>query len=279
VRFGVVLRASVAEDAAEAEALGFDVGWIDASASPAPLTAAAFTAARTTGLRVVAEVECGPHPVALAEEAAVADLALAGRLVLALRSADAALLAETVDVIHQAHAASPFRHEGERWRVPAGLREHHDAEQRLRVTPAPAQIELPIWLAGNAAAAVAAERALSVVLDEDADGRTVTALADRLGPAALRLRRPAMRLLDSAFDPGALVTALRSEQAAWGMDVAVLRLAAELSASARSEVLAAVAHEVRPRVQLDALPGGLEADWRGRSFKQTVGVLRSRHDV
>jgi alkanesulfonate monooxygenase SsuD/methylene tetrahydromethanopterin reductase-like flavin-dependent oxidoreductase (luciferase family) len=230
VRFGLVLEQPWADDAVLAEELGFDLVWIEDDAA---LVVAAALAPATSGIRVVASLAAGPNPVAIAEEAAVADLALNGRLVLAVHSDDEALLRETVELLFHAFAARPFRHEGERWRAPARLPEHEHAEQRMRVTPAPAQLEPTIWLHGEAAPAVAQEFGLAFVG----------------GGSGLRARRPGF------FTDPDVDTLLRA-QAGWGMDVAVLRVP-------RDE-LARIAREVRPRVQLDRLPPGLEAHWDAR---------------
>ena len=49
----------------------------------APLVAAAALAARVAGIRIAAEVEVGEaHPIEVAEEAAVVDVASGGRLIL-----------------------------------------------------------------------------------------------------------------------------------------------------------------------------------------------------
>ena len=182
MRFGVVLREPLGESAAEAEALGFDLAWIDERVTPAPLVAAGWLAPRTRGIRIVASIAAGAHPVALAEEAAVADLATGGRLVLCIGSDDEALLGETVEVLIAALSARPFAHDGARWRVPARLPEHEHLEERVRVTPAPAQLELPLWVTGAAGRAVSAAHGVPFVAGEEA------------GPATGRVR-PALRPL------------------------------------------------------------------------------------
>ena len=154
----------------------------------------------------------GPHPVALAEEAAVADLATGGRLVLVVGGDDEALLAETVDLLFLSLAARPFSHDGPRWRVPARLPEHDHVEERVRVTPAPAQLELPVWVSGRAGRAVAVSRGIPFV-DTDGDGI-----------ASGRIR-PALRVVPG--DPDALVEALRAERDAWGLDTVVFELPVE----------------------------------------------------
>jgi alkanesulfonate monooxygenase SsuD/methylene tetrahydromethanopterin reductase-like flavin-dependent oxidoreductase (luciferase family) len=242
MRLGVVLPEPLGDAAAEAESLGFDLAWIDGRVSPAPLVAAGWLAPRTSGIRIVAEVSAGPHPVALAEEAAVADLATGGRLVLVVGSDDAELLVETVDLLFLALAARPFAHTGPRWRVPARLPEHEHVEERVRVTPAPAQLELPVWVTGSAGRAVAVSHGIPFV---DRDGT---------GIASGRVR-PAIRVVDSA-DPDSLVAALRTERAAWGLDTVVL----EASRGSWPQL----AGEVRARLQLDRLPEGLERHFAER---------------
>ena len=120
------------------------------------LVSAAAVAARVDEVLVAAEVVVGArHPVEIAEEAAVTDLGSGGRLVLVARPAggEPGRYAESLDVVRHALAAKPFRFEGEHWRVPANLPENVDQpEERVRVTPAPAQPRLEVWGAGPAGA-------------------------------------------------------------------------------------------------------------------------------
>lgn len=273
MRFGIVLQPPFADDAARAEELGFELGWLDERVAPAPLVVAAALAAATSGLRLAACVDAGPHPVTIAEEAAVADLACGGRLVLGLSGDDEPLLAETVDVLLAAFAARPFRHDGVRWRIPARLPEHELAEQRVRVAPAPAQLELPVWLAGLAGPAVAHERCLSFVSSDAFDAADQWARAERLlGAASRRLRRPALAPVECgadgkiAIDP--LVARLRAERDAWSLDVLIIALPPDLGSRERHRALRTVATSVRPRLQIDRLPDGLEGYWR--TAKQPV---------
>ncbi|MCW3004548.1 MAG: hypothetical protein JWQ20_3846 [Conexibacter sp.] len=242
MRFGVVLQAPWADEAARAEALGFDLVWLDERDVPAPLVVAAGIAPRTRGVRLAVCVDGGPHPVALAEDAITADLASGGRLVLVVRGDDEDLLAETVDVLHLAFAARPFRHDGVHWRIPAGLPEHDVDGTRLRVSPAPAQLELPVWTAGPAGAAVARDRGIAHVAGH----------GEPLQAGGLRARRPKRYATDG--DPRYLVDTLRGEDAP---DLAVL----DVTGANRAEQLRVIATQLRPRVQLDALPPGLEAYW------------------
>jgi len=286
VRFGLLLEVTDGDDplpgltrqAQAAEDSGFDLVWVQEAHGvpwglPSPMVVASMLAPLTSALRVAVDVQAGVHPVYLAEEAAVADLSLGGRLVLGVGhdGGDVDLLAETVDVLLAAQAARPFRHEGQRWRIPANLPANEfNLEERVRVTPAPAQLELPTWITGPAAPDVALDRGLCHVGAATEDAATLErrwrATEARLGAAAGRLRRPALRALatgpDGRFDDEALVARLRDEQRRWGMDVVVLQLPRELSVAGRERAVDAVARRVRPRVQLDRLPVGLEEFWR-----------------
>jgi alkanesulfonate monooxygenase SsuD/methylene tetrahydromethanopterin reductase-like flavin-dependent oxidoreductase (luciferase family) len=291
VKLGLVLEASpgratlasLAQQAVACETAGIDLVWLGPAGDGAgrvttTLAAAAALAAVTTALRLAAAVQVGSHPLRIAEEATVADNCANGRLVLVLvdRQAREDLLAESADVLLAATAPRPFSHDGPRWKIPAHRPENDDVERRLRVTPASAQIELPIWLGGGACARVARQRGLSHVCtrqDTPAAAAEVWAATDaHLGMAAARLRRPAIRSLDVSpeghFDDEGLVARLRAEREQWGMDVAIVHLPGLLDDHARERVIDAVARLVRPRVQLDALPAGLEEHWK-ETFAKT----------
>lgn len=281
MRFGLVLRVvdgddplpGLTEQARAAEECGFDLLWL-AEPEPgsvdlaAPLVGASALAADTELIRVAAEVNAGAHPVYLAEEAIVADLTLGGRCTLVVRTDDEDLLTETVDVLLAAVAARPFRHEGRRWRIPANLPENTvNVEHAVRVTPAPAQLELPIWVSGTAAPPIAERYGLPYVdTDAVAAPDTWRRVSTRLGACAARLRRPAIRAVETdtagQFDADALVDALRREQQSWGLDVLIVRLPDTLSLGGRVTAIRDLAAKVRPRVQLDRLPPGLEDFWR-----------------
>jgi alkanesulfonate monooxygenase SsuD/methylene tetrahydromethanopterin reductase-like flavin-dependent oxidoreductase (luciferase family) len=269
MRIGIVLQAPWTDDAGLIEQLGFDLVWVDELVAPAPLIVAGALAATTSAIRIVAALAAGPHPVTIAEESAVADLATGGRLVLALGSDDEELLRETVELLLRAFAARPFAHRGTRWTAPADLPEHARGEARMRVTPPPAQLEPSVWLCGSAGPAVAREAALAFVTVADDAGESWRSLERALGLGAARLRRPA--LIPIALDDrgeleaGRLVASLRREQEAWGMDVAILALPGGLEAGVRERMLRAIAADVRPRLQLDRLPAGLERHWDGGS--------------
>lgn len=265
----LIRQATAAEDA------GFDVVWLPEAASsmPSPAVAAAALAPHTSFIHVGVELQAGVNPVYLAEEAAVADLCLGGRLVLAIGSPDAGLLAETTDVLLAATAARPFRHVGERWQIPANLPENEvNRADRVRVTPAAAQLELPIWLSGPHSARLARERCLTFVGSADDSAAVLTRewrrTEARLRLAASRLRRVAARALtlDSAgsVDDEAVVRQLRIDQHTWGMDIVLVRLPVGASLAARLRTVDELAARVMPRVQLDRLPPGLEQYWKQR---------------
>lgn len=288
MRFGLVVDVldaghpfdDLIRQATAAEQAGFDVVWLPESAGsiPSPAVAAAALAPHTSSIRVGIEQQAGVNPVYLAEEAAVADLCLGGRLVLAVGSPDAGLLAETIDVLLAAAAARPFRHEGERWQIPANLPENEvNREDRVRVTPATAQVELPIWLSGPHSANLARERCLTFVGSANDSTDVLTRewqhTEARLSLAASRLRRVAVRALtpDStgSIEDEAVVEQLRADQHTWGMDVVLVQLPAGTSPDARLRILDELATRVMPRVQLDRLPPGLEQYWKQRQETAT----------
>jgi alkanesulfonate monooxygenase SsuD/methylene tetrahydromethanopterin reductase-like flavin-dependent oxidoreductase (luciferase family) len=259
--------------ALQAEAAGIETVWVGSGpGQDTALITAAALASRTSVLRLAACVAVGGHPLEVAESAAVADNCSNGRLILVLQDVadDAELLAETVDVILAALSPRPFRHEGVRWRIPANLPENDQPEERIVVTPSVVQTELPVWMMGPAAAVVARERGLPRVSDAeerpDAAESAWTATETALGPAARRLRRPALRAVAAdqagAFDDDELVARLRAEQRAWGLDTAILRLPTQLDDRARAHAVRRIATRVRPRVVMHELPAGLEGHWK-----------------
>lgn len=242
--------------AAAAHAAGLDgVLVTEWPALPGVLVSAAAVAAGVDEVLVAAEVEIGArHPVEIAEEAAVTDLASGGRLVLVARPAEAApeRYAESLDVIRHALAARPFRFEGAHWRVPMNLPQNvHQPEERVRVTPAPAQPRLEIWGAGPGRAA-ALERALGHLADVDDDPDELTRAWARAeaSPAAIGAPRARRERWLGAED---LLERLRHGRSTFGQDWACV---AALPEAARE-----IASLVRPRVQLHRLTPGLEEFW------------------
>jgi alkanesulfonate monooxygenase SsuD/methylene tetrahydromethanopterin reductase-like flavin-dependent oxidoreductase (luciferase family) len=275
VRFGLVLdpaaAAGLATQARIAESAGFDLVWLHedpARGVPNVFLAGASLASDTRGLRVGLQAKVGMlHPVYVAEDAAVCDLALEGRSILAIEAADGcgADLAEAVRILLSAHRPRPFRSEGPRWPTPADLEANafsHD--ERVRVTPAPAQPELPTWIHGDVD--VASEFGLPIVA-ETLDAGTIAwrRLDDDLGARALRLSRPAFVDVpvrdDDHVDHHRLVEDLQVAQRSWGLDTALLRVPAGLDGRTWEELVRDVQRLVRPRVQLDRLPPGLTEMW------------------
>lgn len=279
MRLGVVLdtskrlsMASLVEQATAAEQAGLDAIVLEqAPEAHAPMVVAAALATRSLAPRILVAVHAGSHPLAIAESAVVADNCSNGRLTLIVggSAADESLLHETVEVLLPATSGRPFSHVGERWRIPATLPENDGAERRIVVTPPPAQLSLPIWLQGPAAAPVGARFGLPVV---SAPGESLEALRDRWLAAgeeaqlpARQLTRVAMRDLpasgDGIFDNEELVSALLEEREAWGLEVVLLRPSGDLGLGARLNAIARFGSFVRPRVIQDRLPPGLEDYW------------------
>lgn len=293
MRFGIVLRVTEGErpllelvaQARAAEDAGFDLLWVEedrgagaAAATtglPDALAVASALAPHTTSLRVGACCRAGTlHPAYLAEQAAVVDLVLGGRLVLGLRPAPGAeaLLGDVADLVALAHASVPFRLQGEPWPMPAGLDGNRfGVTDEVAVTPDPVQLELPVWLVGPSAAVteVASTRALGIVADDVEDAAGVTrrwqAVEQALGPAALRLRRVARRAVPvgagDAFDLDGLRDRLHQDQRAWRMDTVLLDAPPGAGPDAVADLVAAVARWLRPRLAMAQLPPGLVEHW------------------
>jgi hypothetical protein len=277
MRVGLVIpvgRSAPAPDAptraaAAAEESGVDLAWLEGDGEPGSsaaqaLTAASFLAAHTHGLRFAAHAPVGPHPIHLAEQASVADLASNGRLLLVLAQgqADAAVLSETVEVVLAAASPRPFTHLGRRWTVPGPI----------AVTPNPAQFELPIWLQGEAAPALGNQLALPHVVEIGHPAANTAGPWTRsehvLGPAVRRLRRPAVCDLTCSprgdFDDVRLVELLNAEAERWGLDVAIVRLPVTLEPTAIRTAVRRLAALVRPSLQMGTVPEDLKAYWQRR---------------
>jgi alkanesulfonate monooxygenase SsuD/methylene tetrahydromethanopterin reductase-like flavin-dependent oxidoreductase (luciferase family) len=226
-------------------------------ALPAPLLAAAALGPALDGLLIAAEVAIGDrHPIEVAEEAVTTDLACGGRLILVCAPAAGAEpnFPEALDLIRTSLAARPFSHPSPRWPVPARLPGNSfGIEQRLRVSPAPARARLEIWGSGGGAAAAIA-RGLGALV-EGPDPAAVYAEAERtLGPALAPALIGAPRARRDRFDRSAALTErLLAGRAAFGQDWAVV--------TATPDQAAELGVDVRPRVQLEQLPAGLEHLW------------------
>jgi alkanesulfonate monooxygenase SsuD/methylene tetrahydromethanopterin reductase-like flavin-dependent oxidoreductase (luciferase family) len=230
------------------------------SSWPAPLVVAAAVAPVVDGILIAAEVALGDrHPIEVAEEAAVADLLAAGRLIVVAKPAGDAF-GEALDLLRTAWAARPFAFAGPTWRVPARLLQNeHNLEDRVRVTPAPLQPRVELWTAWEWPDDA---RALGHLAAAPGDGTAALAAAwaraeRALGPALIGA--PRARRHD--FSPR-LVDELRAGREAFGQDWAVVRGTAADAAR--------IGADVRPLVQLDRLPAGIEAHWALR-YDQPIG--------
>ena len=140
-----------------------------------PLTAinaAVYASTATEFVRIGVRVALGlEHPVLIAEELAVLDNSNNGRTIVL---ADAGELDEEaaedeISVLREALATRPLQHEGPVWKVPAGLPANVTAPQSVSVTPKPAQLEVPFWITGRAAASIGARLGLAVLAQLPAD--------------------------------------------------------------------------------------------------------------
>ncbi|MBF6621394.1 MAG: LLM class flavin-dependent oxidoreductase [Patulibacter sp.] len=256
MRIGIVVDLSswdaVTRDLADARRAGLDFVWLSArdhrdERCSAPVVASAL-AHGDHALDVVVEVEAGTHPIGLAEELAVADQALGGRVTAVLAGDDVPLATETLEVLRAAFRSRPFRHRGERWTLPA------DQSGTVRVTPAPAQLRLPLWLRGAGLAGLATDTGRALV-DDGAEHGGVE--GDDV--------RPALRVCplasDGAVDVGATVALLREARDDRGVDVCGLSLDPGLDAAQRSLAIRRLGDRVRPQLQLGELPVELIASW------------------
>lgn len=276
MRFGVrlplsrVALAEVATLAAEVEERGLELAMIEAAPGlpQDPLVAASACATTTGSLLVAARVPVTDrHPLYLAEERNVVDQLLGGRLVLALDDdGRAGRLDEWARILLHAAAARSFEHRGAEYAVPAGLPENTiNPERRVRVTPAPFALEPTLWLGGPAAAETATSLGLSH-LDTDPDGGRVSEAwrtsKEQLGAAVLRLRRPALRCWDAQQESAVeLAGRLAAERDAWGLDTLLVEPDQQPGSDGWRRALDELARAVRPRLQQDVLPAGLEDFW------------------
>ena len=153
---GGALRA-VAE---QAGAASFDSVWVSErrSSGAGGALAAATMVAQWTPVRVGAVVDIGAyHPLHLAEDIAVADVATSGRLEVVLRPAsdDPDVIKEHLHVLSAALAGAHIQWEGLHLRIPARLADNGFVPQRLAVNPPPMQPAVPVWFLDDDAALAA----------------------------------------------------------------------------------------------------------------------------
>jgi alkanesulfonate monooxygenase SsuD/methylene tetrahydromethanopterin reductase-like flavin-dependent oxidoreductase (luciferase family) len=173
IRLDGLSRSDLLAFAEAAGSSAFDSVWVAESraAGVGGGLAAAALVAQHTPVRVGAAVDIGLyHPLYLAEDIAVADLASGGRLEVLLRppaddasrrygsGLDPASLSEHLTVLARALGGAHISYRGNALRVPASLDANQPAPERLAVNPAPAQAVVPIWVevVDEATAAVAA---------------------------------------------------------------------------------------------------------------------------
>jgi alkanesulfonate monooxygenase SsuD/methylene tetrahydromethanopterin reductase-like flavin-dependent oxidoreductase (luciferase family) len=143
-----------------------------------PLTAiiaAVYASTATEFVRVVTRVKLGvEHPVTIAEELSILDNVNNGRSVVLIDTGelDPDQAADEVAVLREALSCRPIQHEGPKWKVPAGLPANPAAPSSISVVPKPAQLEVPFWLTGQAARALAGSSGLPVLARDtgEADG-------------------------------------------------------------------------------------------------------------
>ena len=148
-----------------AAASSFDAVWVGESRADGVggAIAAAAMVGQAVPVRVGAVVEAGLyHPLHLAEDIAVADLTLAGRLEVLLRVASAesslryespgerAWFEEHLSVLAAALSGAHLQWNGPRLRIPGRLDANQPAPKRLALNPRPAQPAVPIWLEDSA---------------------------------------------------------------------------------------------------------------------------------
>jgi hypothetical protein len=159
LRLGLVLAdRREAEMARLAESHGLFCVLASTSDPRAAIIAAVYASTATEFVRIVVNVRLGlEHPVTIAEELSVLDNVNNGRTVVLADTGDmsATDAADEIAVIREALGNRPLRHEGPRWKTPAGLPATATAPKAIAVTPKPAQLEVPFWVTGEAAAEVA----------------------------------------------------------------------------------------------------------------------------
>lgn len=134
--------------AAEAERAGL-FGVLVGGAPGAETIVAAEAATATSLTRLLVTLHLGhDNPVTLAEEVAVLDLISGGRVVVVV--APDSLAPDDADeelaLLRAAWSGRAVQHDGSRWHVPAGL-DGHVAPASVMVTPKPAQVDMPVWVA------------------------------------------------------------------------------------------------------------------------------------
>ncbi len=150
VDLGTVEPRTLFELAEAAAASSFDCIWVsEARQDGGGALAVAAMLGQRVPIRVGAVVDAGRyHPLHLAEDIAVADVATAGRLEVILRPAhdDPDVLKEHLHLLAAAIAGAHIQWEGLHLRVPARLADNGAVPQHLAINPQPAQPAVPAWV-------------------------------------------------------------------------------------------------------------------------------------
>jgi len=205
----------VAVPKSDAGALG--VTWWDTVAT------LSYVAAVTSRIRLLSHVLVLPatHPLRVAKQWATLDRLSSGRVVLGVGAGEVrgelealgvdptrrgALLDEAIDAVRAAFADEYSTHEGEAW-----------AYREMGVSPRPVQREVPIWVGGSSAAAVAraAERGDGWLSHGAPEGGLSAAIA------RIRALRAAAGRADRPFTIGAASCPLYVGEPTWDIGRAV----------------------------------------------------------
>ena len=158
-------RSQLESLAAQAAASSFDAVWVAESRADGVgggLAAAAMIA-QAVPIRVGAVVDAGLyHPLHLAEDIAVADLASQGRIEVLLRLTSAASsryetppdrewMVEHLQALTVAMSGAHMQWNGDALRIPGRIEANQPAPQRLAVNPSPAQPVVPVWIEASEA--------------------------------------------------------------------------------------------------------------------------------
>jgi hypothetical protein len=205
----------------------------------AAINAAVYASTATEFVRIVINVRLGlEHPVTIAEELSVLDNVNNGRTVILADTGDltATDAVDEIAVMREALGNRPLRHEGPRWKAPAGIPANATAPEAIAVTPKPAQLEVPFWVTGGAAAEVARTEALPELARDPA--------ASTAGGSV----QPGLARISGTLKTDRDVV---SEWAAAGATHLLLELAAELDQGA---LMTMVSRYLAPEVAMPQFP-------------------------
>jgi alkanesulfonate monooxygenase SsuD/methylene tetrahydromethanopterin reductase-like flavin-dependent oxidoreductase (luciferase family) len=200
----VATRSQLDSLATAAVAASFDAIWVSESRAEGVGggLAAAVMLAQAVPIRVGAAVDAGVyHPLHMAEDVAIADLASQGRIEVLLRRSigDAKFFEEFLRVLAAALSGAHIQWNGEHLRVPARLPANQPAPERLALNPRPAQPAVPIWVESS-------EKSVEQLARELGFGVATNFLRGAAVPAATG-RWPGMLLCDADVEANDLLAA------------------------------------------------------------------------